>query len=176
MKAWKRLLIYLFLNVIVTGITMLAVLYVWDNTQIKDLLYNTVDRSSSESTTQTPSLVESSPGGIDHQIEIEEVGGVGNLSTEYILLKRSTGGEEGTLSLQNWTVRDEDGHEFAILAQSGIGSLELHANGAVYVYTKSGESNPIELYLGLEEPLWTPGERVTLLDPEGQVHDSYQIP
>ena len=38
MKAWKRLLIYLFLNVIVTGITMLAVLYVWDNTQIKDLL------------------------------------------------------------------------------------------------------------------------------------------
>jgi hypothetical protein len=176
MKPWKRLLVYLLLNIIVTGITMLAVLYLWENTAIKELMYTTVEQASAGETPRVPD--QDSPAGGDgpQRIEIEEVGGVGNLATEYILLKHSTEDTEDTVSLQNWVLRDENGHEFSILAQSGIGSLELHAKGAVYVYTKTGESNPIELYLGLQDPLWNPGETVTLISPEGEIHDTYQIP
>lgn len=175
MKPWKRLLIYLLLNIIVTGITMLGVLYLWENTSIKELMYTTVEQAAAGETPQV--LPEAgAPGDGQERIVIEEVGGVGNLATEYILLKHSAEDTEETVSLQNWVLRDEDGHEFAILAQSGIGSLELHAKGAVYVYTKSGQSNPIELYLGLQEPLWKPGETVTLLSPGGEIHDTYQIP
>ena len=176
MKPWKRLLIYLLLNIVVTGITMLAVLYLWENTAIKELMYTTVEQASVRETPRIPSEQEPVEGENLQQIEIEEVGGVGNLATEYILLKHSTEDTEETVSLQNWVLRDEDGHEFAILVQSGIGSLELHAKGAVYVYTKSGQSNPIELYLGLQDPLWNPGETVTLLSPGGAIHDTYQIP
>ena len=178
MKAWKRLLIYLTLNVIVTGVTMLGVLYLWENTQVRSLMYSTIDRPLPEETNQAsapPAQNQDQPDE-NQAIEIVEVGGVGNLPTEYLLLKRTQEEAEETVSLQNWILRDEDGHEFPLLVQSGIGSLELHAKGAVYVYSKGGESTPIELYLGLEEPLWRPGETVTLIDAQGEVHDSYLIP
>lgn len=177
MKPWKRLFIYLLLNVLVSGLTMLAILYLWDNTQIKDLMYSSLEGTTKENPAQISTSVEGqTPGEGTQQIEIKEIGGVGNLSTEYILLKRSEDDTRETISLQNWVLRDEGGHEFSILSQSGISSLELHPKGAVYVYTKSGESNPIELYLGLSDPLWNPSETVTLINPDGQVHDTYLIP
>ena len=71
---------------------------------------------------------------------------------------------------------DEGSHDYVILEQSGLPSLELHGQGAVNIYSKEGSSSPIELYLGLTEPIWEPGETVSLIDPNGIVHDTYQIP
>ncbi|MDZ7844690.1 MAG: lamin tail domain-containing protein [Anaerolineales bacterium] len=177
MKPWKRLVVYLLLNVIVTGLTMLTILYLWDTTQIKDLMYSSLDGTAKDQPVQISTTAAGEDAGAGtREIEIKEIGGVGNLSTEYVLLKRGEDDTQETISLQNWVLRDEDGHEFSILSQSGINSLELHPKGAVYVYTKSGESNPIELYLGLSDPLWNPGETVTLINPNGQVHDTHLIP
>lgn len=176
MKQWKRLLFYIFLNMVVSAMTMVGVLYLWENTNLKKVLFAQYPPSEGEELQDplsTPSTFETQPA---LQIKIDEVGGVGNLDTEYVRLKRVGGSSPETISLEKWRLKDEDNHEFAILSQSGFESLELHSKGAVNIYSKAGQSNPIELYLGLSEPLWEPGETVTLIDPSGEEHDSFLIP
>lgn len=176
MKQWKRLIFYILLNMAVSAITMVGVLYLWENTNLKFVLFQQTPPAGSGGSGDslaTPSTFETKPA-LD--IEIDSVGGVGNLDTEYVRLKRTAGGSQETLSLQDWRLRDEDNHDFAILSQSGFASLELHEKGAVNIYTKAGQSNPIELYLGFSEPLWEPGETVSLIEPSGKVHDSFLIP
>ena len=174
MNQAKKLLIYLVLNMIVSAITIIAVLFLWENTHLKQVLFNSGDGPAAAVSTEGESTSEALTG--DLLIEIGEVGGVGNLATEYLRLIRSGVGSEDTISLQNWHIRDENNLDFNILEQSGLASLELHSQGAVNIYTKAGSSNPIELYLGLSDPIWEPGETVSLIDPQGEVHDTYLIP
>jgi len=173
MNQAKKLLFYVVLNIIISAVTIIGVLYLWENTRLQNVLFHTTERPAGISST------EESQGGeepaSDLIIEIGEVGGVGNLSTEYVRLVRPATGEE-TVSLQDWRIRDENNHEYVILEQSGLEDLELHSQGAVNIYSKTGTSNPIELYLGLSDPIWQPGETVTLIDPQGEIHDTYLIP
>ena len=171
MNQAKKLLFYIVLNIIVSAVTILAVLYIWEKTQLKDFLLETDGQVSSSTGVETEG-----ENSEDLLIEIGEVGGVGNLATEYIRLERPGSGPDDTVSLQGWRLVDEDNNDFVILEQSGLPSLDLHGQGAVNIYSKEGASNPIELYLGLDSPLWEPGELISLVDPEGNVHDTYQIP
>lgn len=174
MNQAKKLLFYIGLNIIVSAATIIGVLYVWEKTQLKDVLLNSGNSTSEVS----PAPGEETVSGGDQEllIVIGEVGGVGNLSTEYIRLERPNSDPGDTVSLQGWRLVDEGSHDYVILEQSGLPSLELHGQGAVNIYSKEGSSNPIELYLGLTEPIWEPGETVSLIDPDGDVHDTYQIP
>lgn len=171
MNQAKKLLFYIVLNVVVSAVTILGVLYIWEKTQLKDVLLDT------DSQTSETEVVD--PGGEGNEellIEIGEVGGIGNLATEYVRLERPDSSPDDTVSLQGWHLVDEDNNDFVILEQSGLPSLDLHGQGAVNIYSREGASTPIELYLGLDSPLWEPGETVSLVDPEGNVHDTYQIP
>ena len=174
MNQAKKLTFYVVLNIIVSAVTILVVLYLWENTRLKNLLFDMPDQAAE----QSPPVSSLDPAGETSElmIEIGEVGGVGNLATEYIRLVRPGTDAEGTISLQNWRIKDENNQEYSILEQSGLASLELHSQGAVNIYTKAGDSNPIELYLGLSDPIWQPGETVTLIDPQGEIHDTYLIP
>ena len=174
MNQAKKLFIYILINIVVSAVTILVMLFLWENTRLKTVLFGiptvradvTVSETSPDVAEGTSSLL----------IEIGEVGGVGNLATEYIRLSRPAAEGAETISLKDWRIKDEDNHNYAILEQSGLASLDLHSSGAVNIYTKEGESNPIELYLGLKDPIWEPGETVTLIDPLGEVHDTYLIP
>ena len=174
MNQAKKLLFYIVLNIIVSAVTILAVLYVWEKTQLKDFLLESNNGSPGSVTAAEEGTGEES--GSVLLIEIGEVGGVSNLATEYVRLIRPNSDPGDTVSLQGWRLVDEDEHDYVILDQSGLPSLELHGQGAVNIYSKEGASNPIELYLGLEEPIWEPGETVTLVDPDGNPHDTYRIP
>jgi hypothetical protein len=174
MNQAKKLLFYIVLNVIVSAVTILAVLFIWEKTHLKDVLLDAGSSQEAASASSVePAATEDTNGLL---IQISEVGGIGNLATEYVRLTRPNGDPEDTVSLQNWRIKDENNHEYVILEQSGLPSLELHGQGAVNIYTKEGSSNPIELYLGLSDPIWQPGETVSLIDPEGNVHDTYIIP
>lgn len=174
MNQAKKLLFYVVLNIIVSAITIIAVLYLWENTKLKNMLFDPSDLPAETSTTALSS--DEAAASENLLIEIGEVGGVGNLATEYVRLDRP-GSEPGdTISLQGWSIKDEHNHQYDILEQSGVASLDLHGQGAVNIYTKEGDSNPIELYLDLSDPIWEPGETVTLIDPDGEVHDTYLIP
>jgi hypothetical protein len=174
MNQAKRLLIYLVLNVIVSAITILGVLYLWENTRLKNLLINEPEGQVQINSTETTLILEEAPTNL--LIEIKEVGGVGNLATEYVKLARSESENGETISLMGWRIKDQNNNDYLILEQSGLASLELHSQGAVNIYSKQGDSNPIELYLGLADPIWQPGETVSLIDPDGEIHDTYIIP
>jgi hypothetical protein len=174
MNQAKKLLFYILINIVVSAVTILVVLFLWENTRLKTALFGlpTIQEETA--------IGETSPDVVEVQsnllIEIGEVGGVGNLATEYIRLVRPAAEGDETISLKDWRIKDEDNHNYAILEKSGLAGLDLHSSGAVNIYSKEGESNPIELYLGLKDPIWEPGETVTLIDPQGEVHHTYLIP
>ncbi|NQS91154.1 MAG: lamin tail domain-containing protein [Chloroflexi bacterium] len=174
MNQAKKLLFYIVINIIVSAVTIIGVLYLWENTRLKTVLFISPDTPAEVSVPDSSQAEGDQPSNL--QIEIKEVGGVGNLATEYVLLSRPASDSTDTISLQNWSIKDENNHEYVILEQSGVASLDLHGQGAVNIYTKEGDSNPIELYLGLSDPIWEPGETVTLIDPNGEIHDTYLIP
>ena len=174
MNQAKKLIFYISLNIIVSAVTILAVLYIWEKTQLKDVLLESGNDSPAASTGNGEETSEEGAGNL--LVEIGVVGGVGNLATEYVRLTRQDSDPGDTVSLTGWRLADGKDQDFVILEQSGLPSLELHGQGAVNIYTKEGASNPIELYLGLPEPIWGPGETVQLIDPDGVVHDTYQIP
>lgn len=118
---------------------------------------------------QVPDLITQTqlPPGSPLQVEIDTVVGAGVLEDERVLVKY-TG--EGQLSLENWWIEDQEGSLFV------FPRLNLFQDGAVSVYTKSGVDTVVELYWGLEEPVWEEGETVTLRDPEGEIRSTYQIP
>ena len=174
MNQAKKLLIYIVINIVVSVITIIAVWFLLENTRLKQVLFNSDSEPAAVTSPEGVSTTEKLTG--DLLIEIGEVGGVGNLATEYLRLVRSGTESEDTISLQGWRIRDENNLNFNILEQSGLASLELHSQGAVNIYTKAGSSNPIELYLGLSDPIWEPGETISLIDPQGEVHDTYLIP
>ncbi|MCJ7733814.1 MAG: lamin tail domain-containing protein [Anaerolineales bacterium] len=174
MNQAKKLLFYIVINIIVSAVTIIAVLYLWENTRLKNVLFNSPDTPAAASDPNSSQVEVDEPSNL--QIEIGEVGGVGNLATEYVLLTRPGSDAADTISLQNWSIKDENNNVYVILEQSGVANLDLHGQGAVNIYTKAGDSNPIELYLGLSDPIWEPGETVTLIDPNGEVHDTYLIP
>jgi nitrogen fixation-related uncharacterized protein len=174
MNQAKKLLFYVVLNIVVSAVTIIGVLYLWENTKLKNMLFDSSDITAEDSLTDQVS--DEAAASDNLLIEIGEVGGIGNLATEYVRLVRP-GSEPGdTISLQDWSIKDENNHQYNILEQSGVASLDLHGQGAVNIYTKEGDSNPIELYLGLTDPIWQPGETVTLIGPGGEVHDTYLIP
>jgi LysM repeat protein len=110
----------------------------------------------------TPSPV---PGG--SRLIIDSVIGSGDLASERIFLKRVGTGE---LSLTGWQLVAENGETF------NFPQLTLFENGAVFIYTKEGQTTAVALYWALDHPVWESGETVVLLDDQGEVHASYQIP
>ena len=174
MNQARKLVFYIVLNIVVSAVTIIGVLYLWENTKFKNLLFDPGDIP-----VEASAPAEVSNEGETAQnllIEIGEVGGVGNLATEYVRLVRPESDASDTISLAGWSIRDTNSRSYNILEESGLASLDLHGQGAVNIYTKEGSSNPIELYLGLRDPIWQPGETVSLIDPDGEVHDTFIIP
>jgi hypothetical protein len=174
MNQAKKLTFYVVLNIVVSAVTILAVLFLWENTRLKNILFDMPEQAAEQSISSSSG--ETSQDISNLLIKISEVGGIGNLATEYIRLTQPGTATGDTISLQDWRIKDENNNEYSILEQSGLASLELHSQGAVNIYTKEGSSNPIELYLGLSDSIWQPGETVTLIDPQGEIHDTYLIP
>lgn len=179
MNPWKRLLFYLVLNVIVSAITTLTVISLWDrnhrlNIQPVAQMAATATQQASEpvllgtpganTLTNTPSGNPSSEKG---KVQIENVFGIGVLDTEVVLLQRSG---EGELWLTGWRLEDENNHRFV------FPELMLNKDGAIKIFSNPGTNNVIELHWGLKEPVWSSGELVSLVDQNGDVQATYRIP
>lgn len=101
---------------------------------------------------------------------ISSVIGAGDIETERVELQQH-GQEE--LSLVGWRLEDEQQNIFLF---PQFPQLIIYKNGAVNIYTKAGSNTAIELYWGMEVPVWQSGETVTLKDPQGNVRATYQVP
>ena len=101
---------------------------------------------------------------------IDSVIGAGDLATERVLLKHRG---EGELSLVGWRLEVESGETF-IFPQ--FPQMTLFGGGAVNVYSKAGVDTVVDLYWGLEYPLWHSGATLTLRDTQGNIRDEYTVP
>ena len=101
------------------------------------------------------------------QIKIAYVLGAGDLNSERVRFERLG---EGNLSLAGWTLQDEDGNQFT------FPQLSLFQGAVVDLYSGAGRDTVMSLYWGLPEPVWAPGETVTLLDEQANVQATYTVP
>ena len=100
-------------------------------------------------------------------ITIQNIFGIGDIENEEIIIQRSG---EGELWLDGWTLIDEDGNTYY------FPKLLLNKDGNVSLYSKSGVDSVIKLYWGLDHAIWQEGETAKIIDPEGNVRASFQIP
>ncbi|MFQ5615125.1 MAG: LysM peptidoglycan-binding domain-containing protein [Anaerolineales bacterium] len=107
------------------------------------------------------------PPGFDPQLEIVTVVGAGNLEDERVVIKLNADVE---ISLRGWRLEGNDGNVYV------FPELTLFKGGAVTISTKTGVDTVVALYWGLEKSVWEEGEVVLLIDPQGNVQASYQIP
>ena len=90
----------------------------------------------------------------------------GDLQTEFVYLENLG----GVAAMLGWTLDDGEGNIFA------FPSFTLYNRGGVNVYTRSGTNSVINLYWGLDRPLWTPGKVITLRDAVGEAHSRFEVP
>ncbi|HEY3473817.1 MAG TPA: lamin tail domain-containing protein [Anaerolineales bacterium] len=162
----RRLLLYLFLNVIVSACVTSAILFWYDRN------YRSVSQSAVQPAAPLVSQGVSAPQvtldpQADIPVEITSVIGAGTLTAEWVVV--SYKGEE-QINLANWELRDEDRNVFV------FPQLILHTNGAVQVHTDSGTNTVIDLYWGESEPVWESGEEAQLFDPNGTLRAKYKVP
>jgi LysM repeat protein len=119
---------------------------------------------SNEDATPAPTSAGGAGAG---QVEIVSVVGVGDLDTERIVLGDAQGEKH---ALAGWQLKDEDGNLYA------FPQATLYENGQINVNTRSGVDNPLDLFWNLTDAVWSPGEIVTLLDADGNVQATYQVP
>lgn len=100
------------------------------------------------------------------RVVIYGVEGVQVLEAESVRLL-NTGGE---VSMAGWILEDGEGHQYTFPV------FTFYTTGAVYVHTRSGTDTSIDLYWGLDEPVWGPGKVITLRDAPGEIQDTFQIP
>ena len=118
--------------------------------------------SSAAAPTNTPEPLTGEAG-----VVIDSIIGVGDLASERIFLKRVGPGE---ISLTGWSLVTENNETFT------FPQLTLFENGAVFIHTKAGQTTAVALYWELDHAVWNSGDTVVLIDDQGNVHTSYQIP
>lgn len=161
----RRLILYLLLNVFVSACVTGGILFWYDRN------YRSVSLSSIQ-----PSIPSSNQGGatavsfdpnVDIPVEIVSIVGAGTLDAEWVII-RNMGTER--LNLSGWRLLDADRHVFT------FPNLTLNTGGAVQVHTVAGTNTVIDLYWGLNDPVWSSGEEAQLLDPGGNVRAVYTVP
>lgn len=171
MKPWKRMLLYLALNVLVSVIATLLMLTWWDRTHRVEIpLTSSPAQAAALAQPTLPAGNPSAPTAIPQGqtvIEIKNVFGVGDLQNEVVLLKRVGDGE---LSLARWKMQGSSGDSYT------FPDLVLNKDGAVQIFTRSGEDTVIELFWGRDQAAWSSGEQITLADPQGVIRATYTIP
>jgi LysM repeat protein len=103
----------------------------------------------------------------DSGVFIDSVIGAGDLASERVFLKRVGPGE---ISLTGWELVAENGETFT------FPQLILFEGGAVFIHTREGQTTAVALYWELDHAVWNSGDTIVLIDDQGEVHTSYDIP
>lgn len=91
---------------------------------------------------------------------------LGSIQSEFVYLENLG----GVADMAGWTLDDGQGHEFS------FPSFTLYNGGGVNIYTRAGNDSVINLFWGLDEPLWEPGKVISLRDQSGQIHATFRVP
>ncbi|HLU11227.1 MAG TPA: lamin tail domain-containing protein [Oceanobacillus sp.] len=107
------------------------------------------------------------PTAANAQVEIVQIRDTGNVTAEGVEIRNNG----PVVDLSGWTLRDGEGNVYTFPNQR-----RLFQGGLLTVYTRVGEDTAIALFWDRTEPVWSPGETVTLIDNQGRAQSVYQIP
>ena len=160
-----RLIVYIIINVIVSALTTLGILLIWDMLHQSE---NIPSIPISFLTTPTPTeAIQSTPPPVGEAIlQIDNVFGAGRLDSEVVVVKRLG---EGELWLTGWKMVDEANHIYTFPRLSLI-------KGSINIYTQAGIDTAEDLHWGQPRALWQPGRKVRIFDPIGNLRAEYIIP
>jgi len=170
MKKRAPILPYLLLNVLVSALTVVLVLFLWQKLGGGNLPTfgppnpeGEPAQSAGQPATAAPTLQPAA----DAELTIEAVVGVGNRDLEYILVRNQS---ETAVDLAGWHISGPGGMDYTFPA------LKLNQNGAIRLYTRSGTDSVIELFWNSAQALWKSGQEIVLSAPDGSAQSTYLIP
>ncbi|MGI6250032.1 MAG: lamin tail domain-containing protein [Anaerolineaceae bacterium] len=176
MKFWKHIFPFLLLNILVSALTILVVLTLWERGKQTDTPFpgffqrTTAPTPSNLHPAQDEPIKIESPqprGSVPVQVKIEAVFGAGDLNVEYVLI-RNQGSEP--INLEGWTLQGSRKQLYH------FPNLSLNSQGAVRLYSRIGTNSVIELFWGLDSALWESGETIQLKDSQGGLQATYDLP
>ena len=103
----------------------------------------------------------------DPELQVSLVIGAGDLEEERVVVRQAG---DAQVSLQGWQIRSPQGDVYT------FPQLMLFKDGAVTVYTRAGGNSVAVLYWGLDRAIWSAGDVVSLIDPQGNIVAAYQVP
>jgi hypothetical protein len=168
MRSASRSLPFIVLNIIISALVTLTVLFIWDRTH----------QVQTPSVVKTPSLPQAIISGdcevvvppkSEEVLRITNVFGAGNLQEEQVTIQRVGDGE---LCLKGWKLTSENNgsYEFPPL-------LRLYTGGAsIAVFSRPGSDNALELFWGRTTPAWESGKQARIYDPLGNLRAEFTVP
>jgi len=119
--------------------------------------------------TLTPSLtptVTLAPTAASAQVELQEITGAGEITTEAVILYN----RGATVDLTGWTLRDLDGNVYT------FPEGRLFNDSIIEIRTQVGQNTPVLKFWGLTRPVWGDiGDVVTLTDKNGSVQATLRL-
>lgn len=161
----RRLILYLLLNVFVSACVTGGILF-WYDRNYRAASLSAVQPAAPLNVQGNAPAISFDPN-VDIPVEIVSIVGAGTLDAEWVIV-RNAGGEP--INLSGWQLKDSDRNLFT------FPNLTLNTGGAVQIHTASGTNTVIDLYWGLNDPVWRSGEEAQLLDPGGTVRAVYKVP
>jgi hypothetical protein len=125
----------------------------------------TAEPGATSEPTLTPTVT-LAPTAVDAQVEISEVIGEGDITSEHLLIIN----RGATVTITGWTLSDLDGNEYT------FPETRLFNDGLMEVWTQVGENTPLRRYWGQTRPVWgDPGDVITLTDADGEVQATLRL-
>lgn len=130
---------------------------------------DSTDTPASTAASPTPSLtptVTLAPTAANAQVEISEIIGSGDITSEHVLIIN----RGATVTITGWTLSDLDGNVYT------FPETRLFNDGLMEVWTQVGSNTPLRRYWGLTRPVWgDPGDVITLKDARGNVQATLRL-
>ena len=168
MKFWKQTLPFLLLNILISAVTVFAVIYFFGPKIMAWAQARAGLTAAPAPTDNNPDIVAPTPViPLELNLLIEGVFGAGDLQTEYILIKNQG---KATANLLNWSLQGKRGQNYT------FPDLRLAQNGTVKLFSKEGTDSVLELYINSGASLWQKGDILTLKDTSGKIQTSFQVP
>ncbi len=165
--SFRRSLPFILLNVLISAVTMLLVLVIWEAA-------HRIPVSSTPGNGGTPVAGLSNCNGSKAPVGTSifsfiNVIGAGDLQKEEVDLEYAG---SGIFCMSGWQLSDQTGERFSFPKY-----FQFYSGGVVIkIYSRAGTDTPLELFWGLQSSIWNSGSTVRLLDSQGKEQASFKIP
>jgi hypothetical protein len=172
----KSPLPYLLLNILLSALTTLTVLWLWNRAHEPNIPVETLPSmetsgalaSAQNNALSNPAQAPPLPALDQPVIEIQNVFGMGDLDNEVVVLQRV--GDLNELWLDGWKLEDQDGNVYT------FDGLVMNKDSSIQLFTGVGHNTVNKLYWNLSQTVYQPGEDIALRDSLGNMRATYTIP